>query len=75
LVPAGDAEALAVALDRLLMDAPLRRRLGWNGRRKVLAAYDVARNVQALARVFEAQLGNPADAADSIVVDTAPSSS
>jgi glycosyltransferase involved in cell wall biosynthesis len=76
LVPPGDADALAAALDRLLTDAPLRRRLGQNGRRKVLAAYDVVRNVQALARVFEQRLGDPvAAAADAVVVDTAPSSS
>ena len=48
LVPAGDADALAAALERLLGDAPLRRRLGEAGRRLVLERYSGARLAEAL---------------------------
>jgi glycosyltransferase involved in cell wall biosynthesis len=39
LVPAGDPDALAGALGRLLGDAPLRRRMGEAGRARVLARF------------------------------------
>ena len=39
LVPPGDAVALAPALQRLLCDAPLRRRMGDNGRRRLLSDF------------------------------------
>ena len=39
LVPPGDAVALALALLRLLRDAPLRRRMGDNGRRRLLSDF------------------------------------
>ena len=50
LVPAGDASALADAVDRLLGDAGLRERLGQAGRQLLLERYSGAR----LAEVLEA---------------------
>src|SRR5206468_8853505 len=43
LVPAGDAAALATALDSLAGDAVLRRRLGRNGRRFAVERLSLAR--------------------------------
>jgi glycosyltransferase involved in cell wall biosynthesis len=54
LVPPGDPQALADALRRLADDAALRERLGREGRRRVLEAFDVERNAEQLARRFEA---------------------
>ena len=48
LVPAGDAQALAAALARLLADQDLRERLGAAGRRLVLERYSSARLATAL---------------------------
>ena len=52
LVAPGDADALAVALARLMDDASLRNRLAQSGRARVLEGYNLARNVEALAVVF-----------------------
>jgi glycosyltransferase involved in cell wall biosynthesis len=41
LVPAGDAAALAAALEQLLADAALRRSLGAAGRERVRARFDL----------------------------------
>jgi glycosyltransferase involved in cell wall biosynthesis len=42
LVPAADSEALAGALERLLVDGELRRRLGAAGRARALSRFDVS---------------------------------
>jgi glycosyltransferase involved in cell wall biosynthesis len=56
LVPAGDSDALASALARLLADADLRARLGHAGRLKVSEHYDLGRNGAAMADLFERNL-------------------
>ena len=56
LTPQKDALALADALQRLLTDAALRDRLGKAGRQKVIAEFNLRRNVDALAALFEKYL-------------------
>jgi glycosyltransferase involved in cell wall biosynthesis len=57
LVPAGDADALATAVARLLADPPLRRRLGEAGRRLVEERYSGARVAEALEHQYARLLG------------------
>jgi glycosyltransferase involved in cell wall biosynthesis len=52
LVPASDPESLAAALDRLLADPAMRRRLGEAGRRRVQERYDLGTNVARLRSLF-----------------------
>jgi glycosyltransferase involved in cell wall biosynthesis len=54
LVPAADEEALAGAVERLAMDAPLRRRLGEAGRRFVAREYAWPENAAAMERLYAA---------------------
>ena len=49
----GEASAFAAAIDRLLNDPELCRRMGAAGRRKVAAEYDLRRARQAYARLFD----------------------
>lgn len=56
LVKEKDAVALADALQRLLEDEALRRRLGKNGRQKVLDEFDIDQNAAQLAHLFEQYL-------------------
>ena len=56
LTPPGDAEALAGAIARLMDDADLRRTLGEKARVKVLEKFDLRRNTERLAGVFERRL-------------------
>jgi glycosyltransferase involved in cell wall biosynthesis len=51
-VPPGDASALGAALDRLLGDPGLRRRLGAAGRARVLARFTWERAAEATAEVY-----------------------
>lgn len=48
LTPPGDAGALAAAIERLMDDPELRRRLGQSARKQVMEHYDLSRNVKAL---------------------------
>lgn len=52
LVPPGDPDALAEALSRTIGDAALRHRLGAAGRARVTAAFDAAREADALFARF-----------------------
>jgi colanic acid/amylovoran biosynthesis glycosyltransferase len=52
IVPAGDAGALARAVERLARDPVLRRRLGEAGRRWVEENFLASRNAEILARAF-----------------------
>jgi phosphatidylinositol alpha 1,6-mannosyltransferase len=61
LVPVGDAAAMAVAIDRVLTDEPLRRRLGAEARRRA-AAHDVERSVTRIEQLL-VQLAGAAAAA------------
>lgn len=54
LVAPGRADLLAVAIERLLLDPSLRRRLGVAGRGKVEAEFDAARSTRRLAGLFAA---------------------
>lgn len=53
LVPPDDPEALAAALERLLADPELRRRLAEAGRRRVAERFEAMANARRLARLFE----------------------
>jgi glycosyltransferase involved in cell wall biosynthesis len=52
LVPSGDAPGMALGIDRLLNDNPLRRRMGENAARDARERFDLRRQVDSyLARV------------------------
>jgi glycosyltransferase involved in cell wall biosynthesis len=57
LVPVGDAEALAVAIERLLADEALRTRLGQQGRRRIEELFDQQEFWPALEAVYRGLLG------------------
>jgi colanic acid/amylovoran biosynthesis glycosyltransferase len=52
LVPPRDAEAIALALQRLHGDQPLRQRLGHAARAKVVEEFDLFKNAATLAGLF-----------------------
>jgi glycosyltransferase involved in cell wall biosynthesis len=66
LVPPGNAEALAAALDRLLGDSDLRRRLAAAGRRQVMARHGLAAMAEGHRRAFAAAIARAAGAEVSI---------
>jgi glycosyltransferase involved in cell wall biosynthesis len=53
LVPAGDADALAAAVERLVADPDLRERLGSAARRKALREFDQRAVARASRRTYE----------------------
>lgn len=50
LVPDKDSIALSHAIERLIQDEPLRRRLGQKGREKIMTEFNLDQNVSDLAR-------------------------
>jgi glycosyltransferase involved in cell wall biosynthesis len=60
LVPPADSEALARALERLVSDADLRRRLGAAGRARALRLFDVPRYRAAYLELYCRELNGPA---------------
>ena len=57
LVAPSSVEELADALARVMDDTELRRRLGENGRKRVVEHYNLAKNVARLGDIFEQRLG------------------
>jgi glycosyltransferase involved in cell wall biosynthesis len=57
LVPARDAKALAVAIERLLNDTELRRRLAWKGRERALNEFSHATIVGVMLEIYRGVLG------------------
>ncbi|MBN1453546.1 MAG: glycosyltransferase [Anaerolineales bacterium] len=53
LVPERDTEALVQAIEKLINDETLRRRLGQQGRQVVLAEFDIRETAPQLARIFD----------------------
>jgi glycosyltransferase involved in cell wall biosynthesis len=56
LVPPRDASALAAAIERLIDDPELRRRMGDAGRARVDAVFDIRHHVRAMEAVFDEML-------------------
>lgn len=61
-VPPGDADALAGALNRLLRDGELRRRLGAAGRERVLSRFTWARAAEGTVELYRAAVAARAGA-------------
>jgi colanic acid/amylovoran biosynthesis glycosyltransferase len=53
LIPEKDEQALAYALERLLNDASLRQALGRAARQKIEEDFDITKNIQKLAELFQ----------------------
>jgi glycosyltransferase involved in cell wall biosynthesis len=64
LVPAADSEVLARALERLLVDGELRRRLGAAGRARALALFDVSRYRAAYEELYRRRLNASTEPAE-----------
>jgi len=58
LVPPRDASALAAAIDRLVADPALRRRMGEAGRARVDAVFDIRHHVATMEDVFAEMLAH-----------------
>ncbi|MGH8092239.1 MAG: glycosyltransferase family 4 protein [Chthoniobacterales bacterium] len=60
LVPAGDWEEFAQALDKLVRDPVLRKRMGDAGRHRMETDFNVTKTVEPLQELFAARLFGPA---------------
>jgi colanic acid/amylovoran biosynthesis glycosyltransferase len=60
LVAPSDEEGLASAIATLMDDGALRRRLGLAGRRRVIDQYQLKRNTERLAQIYQRRLGGVA---------------
>jgi colanic acid/amylovoran biosynthesis glycosyltransferase len=58
LIPPSDIDALVTALSSLMDDEELRKRIGENGRARILEQYNLARNVEMLAVFFLERVPN-----------------
>jgi glycosyltransferase involved in cell wall biosynthesis len=58
LVAPSDVDGLVGALARLMGDAELRERLGKCGRARILEQYDLRKNVDKLAMIFDERIGH-----------------
>ena len=58
LVPPGDVDALAAALDRVLSDPAFAERLGAAGRRRARERFSIERTVARLSEIYE-ELSTP----------------
>lgn len=57
LIPPGNEQALAEAIEKLAGDAVLRQQLGQAGRLRVQEHYELGRNLERLAEVYRRRLG------------------
>jgi glycosyltransferase involved in cell wall biosynthesis len=60
LVAPSDDEELSRVIARLMDDAELRKRIGENGRKRVVDRYDLEQNTRRLAEIFRRRLGGSA---------------
>ncbi|MBC8058945.1 MAG: glycosyltransferase, partial [Rhizobiales bacterium] len=58
LVAPRDPTALAAAIDRLVRDPALRRRMGEAGRARVDAVFDIRQHVRAIEAIFDDMLAH-----------------
>lgn len=58
LVPPGNVEELASALETLILDPALRRRLGASGRERIVSTYNLPLNHERLAGLFTQLIGH-----------------
>ena len=57
LVPAGDADGLADAIDRVIIDLALAKKLGQAGHERAETLFSIQKNVHSLLALFDANLG------------------
>ena len=53
LVPAGDAGALARAIEKVIVDLSFARHLGENGYKRACELFSIDKNVRSLIQIFE----------------------
>jgi len=53
LVPPADPEALSRALEKIIVDLPLARRLGENGRKRAGELFSIEKNARSLIQLIE----------------------